>query len=87
MENEELAVENPEPRKLTYGEMAVGLPFNPSDTDSVYYCKRDFARIIDHINEMRESTDVQEIKRMCSIAITELQTAQMWTVKAITWPY
>jgi hypothetical protein len=26
-----------------------------------------------------------EVKRMASVAITELQTAQMWAVKAITW--
>ncbi|WP_425322332.1 hypothetical protein [Arsenophonus nasoniae] len=24
---------------------------------------------------------------MCSLAITDLQTAQMWTVKALTWKY
>jgi cell division protein FtsL len=26
-----------------------------------------------------------EHKRLASIAITELQTAQMWAVKAVTW--
>ena len=26
-----------------------------------------------------------EVKRLCSVAITEAQGAQMWAVKAITW--
>ena len=26
-----------------------------------------------------------EVKRMISVAITELQTSQMWAVKAVTW--
>ena len=33
----------------------------------------------------REATDSQEVKRMLSIAITDLQSAQMWAVKAVTW--
>jgi hypothetical protein len=37
------------------------------------------------MNNLREKTSSQEVKRMCSIAITELQTAQMWSVKSITW--
>ena len=33
----------------------------------------------------REYTNDDEVKRMLSIAITELQSAQMWAVKAVTW--
>lgn len=30
-------------------------------------------------------TENQEVKRLCSVSITETQGAQMWAVKAITW--
>jgi len=36
---------------------------------------------------LRERSDNPEIKRMCSVAITEAQSSQMWTVKALTWKY
>jgi hypothetical protein len=77
-----------EQRKLTYGEMAVGLTFNPSNDDAVAQCKAEFARVIDRMNDLRSSMGSSpEIARMCSIAITEAQTAQMWAVKAITWKF
>ena len=69
----------------TYGQRAVGLSFNPSGDDAVAACKQEFATIIDRMNELRATTQSQEVKRMASIAITEAQTAQMWAVKAITW--
>ena len=72
-------------REMTYGEKAVGLTFNPSNDDAVAQCKAEFARVIDRMNDLRNSTDNAEIKRMASVAITEAQTAQMWAVKAITW--
>jgi hypothetical protein len=74
-----------ETREMTYGEKAVGLTFNPSNDDAVAQCKAEFARVIDRMNDLRNSTDNAEIKRMASVAITEAQTAQMWAVKAITW--
>jgi hypothetical protein len=72
-------------RELTFGEKAVGLTFNPSNNAEVDFCKRGFAEMIDHMNHLRKATDNAEVKRMCSVAITEAQTAQMWAVKAITW--
>lgn len=72
-------------RPLTYGEKAVGLTFNPSNDDKVGMIKKKYAEIIDEMNDLRNSTVSSEVKRMCSIAITEAQTAQMWAVKAITW--
>lgn len=74
-------------RAQTYGEKAVGLTFNPSNDDAVAKCKAEFAAVIDHMNDLRNSTDNAEVKRMASIAITEAQTAQMWAVKAITWKF
>ena len=74
-----------EKTELTFGEQAVGLTFNPSNNDAVANCKREFAMVIDRMNELRKTTDNLEVKRMASVAITEAQTAQMWAVKAITW--
>jgi hypothetical protein len=76
-----------ENREMTYGEKAVGLTFNPSNDDAVANCKAEFAKVIDRMNDLRNSTDNAEVKRMCSVAITEAQTAQMWAVKAITWKF
>lgn len=76
-----------ETREMTYGEKAVGLTFNPSNDDAVAQCKAEFAKVIDRMNDLRNSTDNTEVKRMASIAITEAQTAQMWAVKAITWKF
>lgn len=72
-------------RDLTFGEKAVGLTFNPSNDDAVAQCKAEFARVIDRMHDLRNSSDNAEVKRMASVAITEAQTAQMWSVKAITW--
>ena len=69
----------------TFGQKAVGLSFNPSGDAGVINCKQHFATVIDQLNDLRTSTDSPEVKRMASIAITELQTAQMWAVKALTW--
>lgn len=72
-------------KELTYGQKAVGLTFNPSNDDKVAMCKQRYADLIDEMNELRNRTVSQEVERMCSIAITELQTAQMWSVKSLTW--
>ncbi len=72
-------------RPFTFGEKAVGLSFNPSADDAVHQAKLTFAKAIDQLNDLRNSTTSGEVKRMCSVAITEAQSAQMWAVKAITW--
>jgi hypothetical protein len=61
--------------------------FNPSNNDAVAQCKAEFASVIDRMNDLRNAADNAEVKRMCSVAITEAQTAQMWAVKAITWKH
>ncbi len=76
-----------EQRELTYGEKAVGLTFNPANNPAVNSIKKDFAKIIDGLNEVRLAISDPEVKRMLSIAITEAQTAQMWAVKAVTWSF
>lgn len=68
-----------------YAQKLVWLSFNHGWNPEVNSCKTDFAKIIDSLDTLRTYTKSGEIKRMCSIAITEAQTAQMWAVKAITW--
>lgn len=70
---------------MSFGERAVGLQFNPGNQTAVYQCKSKFAALIDQLEERRQSTTDGEVKRLCSFAITEAQTAQMWAVKALTW--
>jgi hypothetical protein len=71
--------------KLTYGQKAVGITFNPSGDGAVNRAKQHSANLIDQMNELRNSSESQEQKRLASIAITEIQSAQMWAVKALTW--
>ena len=73
------------PRELSFGEKAVGFSFNPSGLSQVELVKKHYADIIDILNDLRNSSESSEVKRLCSVAITEAQTAQMWAVKAITW--
>jgi hypothetical protein len=70
---------------LTYGGKAVGLTFNPSGDDAITRCKQGFATLIDQLHQQRLYSIHDEAKRLCSVAITEAQTAQMWAVKALTW--
>jgi len=72
-------------QELTFGQKAVGLTFNPSNNAEVDAAKRFYAAIIDQMHNLRSTTESAEVKRMCSVAITEAQGAQMWAVKAITW--
>ena len=72
-------------QELTFGQKAVGLNFNPGKNPDVEKCKQIFADAIDQMNDLRNSSDSPEVRRMASEAITNAQTAQMWAVKALTW--
>ena len=75
-----------ETRKMTWGEMAVGLTFNPGNNPDVDACKREFAVVIDRMQDLfNQPNQLPEVQRMAEIAIQNAQTAQMWAVKAITW--
>jgi len=76
-----------EDKALTFGEKAVGLTFNPSQDPTVAAIKRLCADLIDEIPELRTNQPNSEIARMASVAITEIQTGQMWAVKAATWQH
>lgn len=76
---------NTEGRPLTYGEKAVGITFNPGGREDVNTCKATFAKAIDQLDELRKEAGQSEKGRLLSAAITQIQTAQMWAVKGITW--
>lgn len=69
----------------SFGMKAVGINFNPAGDHRVNRIKQICANAIDEMQSLRTSTDSPEVKRLASVAITELQGAQMWAVKAITW--
>lgn len=74
-----------ENKELTFGQKAVGLTFNPSGNETVTQCKQAFADLIDMMNDLRnDPSSSQDAKRHASVAITELETAQMRAVKALT---
>lgn len=73
--------------KQTYGEKAVGIDFNPSCLTDIDVMKKKFADVIDKMDYIRSESTSAEQKRLCSVAITQIQTAQMWAVKARTWEY
>ena len=71
--------------EVNYGEKIMGVSFNPSNNPEVDKIKALCADLANLINEKRQGIVSGEVKRMCSVAITDLQTAQMWAVKAVTW--
>ena len=77
-----------EAKELTFGQKAVGVRFNPSGMSEVDNCNQRFADLIDQLNDFRNDKNPSlssEAKRHASIAITELESAQMRAVKALTW--
>ena len=75
----------PQSEGITYGMKLVGIGFNPYGDNDVARAKMQCANLIDQMNALRERSTSQEQKCLAAIAITELQGAQMWAVKAITW--
>ena len=71
-------------RELTYWEKSVWLTFNPSGDEKVTEVKELCAKVIDLLNDLR-ADQRNEQSRLLSVAITEMQTAQMRAVKWITW--
>lgn len=78
------ATEAEGPRELTFGEKAVWLTFNPGNNPEVEGVKKSIAVLIDFCNKKRTYSPNTDQGRMFSEWITNLQTAQMWIVKAIT---
>jgi len=70
-------------KEMTLGEKRCHINFNPSSDDKIGSFKRMMADAIDYLNDqMIESSD-PEAKRCFAVAMTELETAQMYGVKGI----
>jgi hypothetical protein len=67
----------------TLGEKRCHISFNPSADDKIGTFKRKMADAIDYCNNELLLTEDGEAKRCFSIAMTELETAQMYAVKGI----
>jgi hypothetical protein len=76
-------MQNEESKKMTLGESRCHINFNPSANDKIGTFKRMIADAIDYCNNELESTTDSETRRCFSIAMTELETAQMYGVKGI----
>ena len=73
-----------ENQNLSYGGKLVGLNNPPTGNELVYQFKKNVAAKIDTLNNLRATSESQEQKRLCSVAITELEGALLWAVKALT---
>lgn len=71
-------------QNLSYGGKLVGLNNTPTGNELVYQFKKNVAAKIDTLNDLRATSESQEQKRLCSVAITELEGALLWAVKALT---
>lgn len=70
-------------REITLGEKRCHLLFNPSENDKIGTFKRMMADAIDYCNNELQATEDPEAKRCFSIAMENLETAQMYGVKGI----
>lgn len=66
------------------GEYRVGIDFNPSGQDDVAAFKGAVAALIDSMQAFSDKSDNPEVKRLCALSQTELESAAMWGVKALT---
>ena len=69
----------------TYGEKVVGIDFNPSGDPTVHQLKTLFAKIVDICDAERAKAGPGEKAGVLTEAISHTLTAQMWTVKGVTW--
>lgn len=73
-----------EPRKLTLGERSVGLNFNPSGSQDVSDIKEACAYLIDMLDKRTDLNDPIQ-RKMRDAAMAQVESAQMWAVKVVTW--
>lgn len=65
------------------GEYRVGITFNPGGNEMVNKIKRAAADLIDLLHEA-DKTDDPEVGRLLSHAMTHVEDAAMWGVKAVS---
>ena len=68
----------------TIGESRVRTSFNPGNNDKVQNIKERFAHLINDLENERDDEPRSEKNRCISLAQTELETACMYAVKAVT---
>jgi hypothetical protein len=77
------------PDPQTRGEYRVGISFNPGGRDDVNELKRAAADLIDLIDRIECPNDPAygaEVARLKALAMTHVEDAAMWAVKAATKP-
>ncbi len=70
---------------MTEGEYRVGTTFNPSGSGAVHEIKNRAAELIDMLAPIAADRD-HPGARCASVAMTEIESAAMWAVKAVTKP-
>jgi len=70
---------NPVNYTLTFGEKRVQRSFNPSANTEIEQIKEMYAKVIDHVETLRNSANNREV----SLAQTELETSCMYAVKSL----
>lgn len=81
------SVQNKAP-ELTYGQKAVGLTFNPGGNPQVNTIKQGCADLIDLLSaECIKEGVTPEKNAILLESIRQIQTAQMWAVKGVTYPF
>lgn len=71
---------------MTLGEYRVGITFNPSKDPVVDDIKRAAADFIDLVDSFKTTLDSGEVERLKALAMTHIEDAAMWAVKAVTKP-
>lgn len=82
-------MENTVEKKPTLGERRVRVSFNPGNDDYVYETKEAAAKFIDLVDQSAASPKWDEEKfkewaRLKALAMTAIEEASMWAVKAAT---
>lgn len=68
----------------TFGEKRIIVNFNPMITDKIMFKKKEFAHLIDELESLKKETNDSEKLRVIEIAQTSIESAAMWTIKAMT---
>jgi hypothetical protein len=72
------------PMSQSLGEHRVGINFNPSGNEMVNKIKRAAADLIDLVLSVDNAANPNEVERLKALAMTNIEDAAMWAVKAAT---
>lgn len=82
-------VQEPQQREKTFGEILVGVDFNPSLNPKVHRAKQICAELADLVKDHYDNTEYQSSSKYCASVlidhtIAEILNAQMNVVKILT---